>query len=262
MPALAAVGDFAAPAVDDVVAEIDVAPPLRGRICFGIARCGVEPRIAAVVARDEVVVERCVAAAPDAAVAVRRLLFVGRQTQALGEDAPLEREVAVAVERGAFVHAPAHRAVVEDHAGTALAFAGVLRRSGVEIVPEAETKEADDDVFGISDRQRPVLQADAVARGSLARNGDVASLPGVTPVVADVEFRRQRNDARNPEHHDLGPWLRQRPAQRPFGRHGVGVEQVGDVVNPAAAASRDVTPAALGTGKGRCPLPAGGKDFQ
>ena len=184
---------------------------------------------------EHVVVERGVASAPQTAVAVLALA-VNRVAQALREQAPLHREVAVCVERCALVGRPRHGAVVEDQVLVVAAPDGVVLILGD--IAHAETHVADDDVVGLH-LHGVVAQADAVARGGLSGDGQV--------VVLDLERLRQADRAADVEDDNACTRLADGVAQC-TGR--TVVVELGHVVDLAAAAARDVHAAALGAGEG------------
>ena len=103
-------------------------------------------------------------------------------------------------------------------------------------VAQAETHIADDHVVGV-DHDRPAGDADAAARGGLPRNGEV--------VVPDAQVARQVDRAGHVEDDDAFA----RGLDSGAERSGARVVEVGDAVDPAAAAARRVHAAALGAGE-------------
>ena len=174
-------------------------------------------------------------AAPDAAVAVGALRVLG-VVEALAEDAPLHREVLVVVERGAFVHRPAHRAVVEDDVGVVAAPDAVFLAG--HLVAQAEAHEADDHVVGVV-LDAVVGQADAVARRRLAGDGDVA--------LGDGQAALELDDAGHVEDDGPGAGLTEGVAERSL---VVVVLERGDVIDRATAAAGREHAAALGAREG------------
>ena len=219
------------PVVEDVVAQVHqltVVPPLR--------TAAVQPRRAAAVVCQQVVVEGSALAAPDGAIAVIAL-DVYALRQALAEDAPLHGEVFVAIEGGTLVRAPAHAAMVYDDILVVAPPDGIALV--LPLVAHAAAQEADDDIVGF-DHQRIVLQANAVAGGCLPGNGHVAFLY--------LQVALQLDDARHVEHDDARPALLHPGTQRAR----AAVVQVGHVVDLAsAAAGGGVAGKALGARKCR-----------
>ncbi len=211
---------------------VDKAAPLLGA---AVDERVVDARVARVVRGEQVVVERGVLAAPDAAEAVRPL-GVHRRIEALANDRPLEREVLVGVERGALVGAPRRGAVVDDHVGVVLAAQCVVL--DVRLVAHAEAQEAHHHLLHAVEKDRIVAQADAVARGALAGDRDVA--------VANVQRLFEADGASDREEDDARVLLFERPAQ---GALRAVVGQRGDVEHLAAATAGGVHAAAFGAGE-------------
>ena len=246
MTAFAAVGAVVAPVVDDVVPQVHIPAPGRILVIFIDVRM-VDTGVAAVVVGQDVVVEGGVLAAPEAAIAVISLRVKFAVLHGLGDQAPLEGEILVAIEGSRLVHAPTHGAVVQDHVIQVTAPDAVLAvgLAGCDVgfrprrlVAQAETDEPDDDV-GSLQVHRIVLQADAVARSRLARDGEVA--------LGNLEVGLELDDAGDVEDDGAGPALVHGPAQRAF---RTGVLQSGHVQHLAAASAGRVHAAALGAREG------------
>src|SRR5437870_1121217 len=95
--------------------------------------------------------------------------------QRLAEDAPLQREVSAAPQIVRAVNRPTQRAMIEDHAVNVLGIQRVvtaLRALRLVFVAEAAAQVTHDDVCGVSDLKRKILERDAVAGRSLAGDGD------------------------------------------------------------------------------------------
>ena len=167
------------PVVDHVVEEVEVAVHPDARVAAGVAR-------------PQVVVERAVVPADRAPERV----VVG--VQRLAGDAPLDRDVDrrqlqllvaarrpvhVAVHRQVLVEAPARRAVVDDDVADRVAAERVVAVGHVRLAA-AEPEVADDDVVGV-DLGGPPGDADAVAGGGLAGDGDVGGADVDGPVQVD-----------------------------------------------------------------------------
>lgn len=229
-----AVSAVRAPVVDDVVAEIHHAAEILRVDARNVEQRMVETRVAAVVRGEQVVVERSVLPAPDAAEPVAAL-GVERTAQALGEDAPLHREIFVGIERRAFVRAPADRTVVDqDVAAVATSERILVAGRRAPLVAHAEPQVAQDDVVG-PDGHAETCDADAVARSALPCDREVAA--------GDVEPFFEPDDARYLEEHRARVAARHGPAQRSL---RTVVLQRGDVEHASAASARGVHPAALG----------------
>ena len=234
--ALAAVGRIIVPVVNHVVAVIHI-PAVSRKIA--VVNLGmVDAGVAALVVSQQVMVERGIFAAPDAAIAVAAL-GMPRIVETLGKQAPLHREITVGVERRAFVHRPRHRTMVEDDIlvvtppdTVLLRFGGILGR-----IAQTETDIADNHVVGI-DPHGVVAQADAVARGGLAGDGQVS--------VLNAQIAQQFDRSRHVEDDDAFARSLDGLAQRP----GARIIEIGDVPDLAAAAARRVHAAALGAREG------------
>ena len=246
MAALAAVGAVVAPVVDHVVAEVHI-PAAGGILVILIDVRMVDAGVAAVVMGQDVMMERGVLAAPETAITVVPLRMQLAVLHGFRNQAPLEGEVLVSVERGGLVDAPAHGAVVQDHvvqvaapdAVFAIGLAGLdLRRGPRGFVAQAETDETDDDI-GSLQVHRIVLEADPVARGRLARDRQVA--------LGNLEVGLQLDDAGHVEDDGAGAGLVHGPAE---GSLRTGVLQRGHVIDLAAAAAGGVHAAALGAREG------------
>ena len=221
-------GEGAPAPIDHIVAQVEYARFL--------APLALQQWVAMVVVRDEIVVgrDRGLAAAEDHAATVRPL-GVNTVVQRLAGDAPLVGDVvAASVGLKVLVQAPTAGAVVYDHVMARPVIArdavepeavAVLRHAAERTVARPHAQVPDDDIMGELYTYRAVLDADAVARCGLARDGDEG--------LADADGAG--DDAGHAEHHDA----------RPLGA-ARGLEAAGAVVveirhldhAPAAAAGR------------------------
>ena len=104
MSILTAVRGIVSPVVYHIVAVIHVASV--GAEIHSVDLRMVDTGIAAVVVGKKVMVEGCVATAPDASVAVLILGMLAGKPQGLGHSAPLEGEIPVRIERGDLIYRP------------------------------------------------------------------------------------------------------------------------------------------------------------
>lgn len=183
--AAAAVGRFESPVVDDVVAVV---------YRLGAFDRG-EPRVAARMIGQQVVVERRFQTAPDAAEAVRTF-GVLRAGEAVRYQTPLDGEIFGFVDREAFVDRPRNAQVIQYDVLLSVAAAADAVGVGREFVSHADTQVADDDVAGVDD-QRTVGEADAVSRGTLSGDGDVVVPDAQGRFEVDVSVYGEDDDARS-----------------------------------------------------------------
>lgn len=216
------------PIKKDVVAKIEMIAPT-------------DARVAASVAREQIVMEGAVTSAPGATESVVV------QIEGLAGDAPLDREafdreffvfadqrfVYVPIEREVFVEAPACRAMIDNDAADWVPAKRVI--TPFELAA-TEAHVAHDDVVRI-DFGGFTANANAIARRSLACHCDERMVYG-KPV-------RQRNDSGNSKHNDA--WL---GSGESFAKTtGAAVGQSSDFVNLSAPAARSDCACAFCAGK-------------
>ena len=158
--------------------------------------------------------------------------------QALANDAPLEGEIAVVVERGTLVGAPTHGTMVDDD--VAVMFETIHRIVAFlfDVSPHARADETDNHVVG-RHAEGVVFQANAVARSCLSGDGEVA--------VVDFQRLSQFDNAAHGKHDGARPFLADGPAERAF-RAVVGQRSHRGDLDPGTA--RGVFSRPVGTGKG------------
>ena len=209
-----------------------------GRVCIDLGM--VEARRPVVMVGKQVVMEGGVLAPPDTSITMGTLLMSGI-AQALSQDAPLQGEVLILVERGTFIHRPAHGAMVQDDIIVATAPDGVLLCAVafriLDGVAKAETDETDNDIGGL-DVCRIIFQADTVSGSRLTGNGDI-------PLI-DFQYRLKSDFTGNVENDGASSGLAERPSKRPF----TGIIQIGHMIDLSAPAAGRVHAAALGAREG------------
>src|SRR5688572_29149671 len=131
-------------------------------------------------------------ATPKPAVTVRTFLVNGLR-QALADETPLHGEVGGFVDGKRFVHAPTYRAMVDDDL-VAIAAKAILLLAA--LIAGTETHIPDDEVRGV-EIDLVILDANAIAGRGLAGDGEIG--------VANLEFRFERDSARNAEDHEARP---------------------------------------------------------
>ena len=231
--ALSSIGTFATVVVDDVVEEFYFL--LLG--LAGVAAAAEAGRAVGVVGQ-QIVMERGGLSSPDAAVAVCTF-FVYGVGQTFADDAPLQGQVTVVVERATLVGAPAQRTVVDDDVAVRLIGIHGVVAFLHDVGSHTRADKADDDVVGLY-IERIVLQADAVARCGLSGDGQIA--------VAHLERLLQFDDAADGKDDGAGSLLVDGPAQGAL-RTVVLERRYG--VNGSACPSGGVFACSVGTGKGR-----------
>ena len=107
------------------------------------------------------------------------------------------------------------------------------------LISQAETKETDNHVVG-TDIRRIILQADAIAGGCLAGNGQVSFF--------NLQLRLQLNDPGHIEYNRAGARLLNRPAK---GTLGTIIGQFGHMQHLTSAAAGGIHAATFGSGEGQ-----------
>ena len=166
---LSTIAAIAAEVVDDIVAIVHTFVELSGG-------SRTEARCARGVMGYQIVVERCSAATPVAAVSVCALRMTAVH-QTLCNETPLYRCVLVAQNRQAFVYRPAHGTVIYHPVllvETAKAVPTIRTIQFNILVAQTEAHVAHDDIVAL-DSAGIVGYADAIARSSLSGDGGIAA---------------------------------------------------------------------------------------
>src|SRR5690554_383943 len=188
---------------------------------------------------QQVIQKGGVASSPYSSIPVCAFI-VGRKAQALGEDAPLQREVLVVIKRGTFVGGPTYRAVVDHNVfPTACPKSIFIPRDFSVAHPKAE--EADNHVVCLN-LHGVVGQGNTFARCRLSRQSEVS--------LADGELTGEVDGAGHLENDDARPLPVHRVAQRP----GEAVILEGshfDYLSPSSSRGMHSTPESSREGLGR-----------